>query len=174
VKTAKMLLAILAALTLQTTLARFIGRGTAGVDLVLVAVTYVGLTSGPVLGLVAGTLAGLAQDALGTGIIGIGGLAKTVVGFLAGVIGTQFIVAQVAPRFLVFAGATLAQAGVVVGLGLLLSLEPAPRSLLVYAGEAIGNALVGIALFQAIELLPGALERRRANRNRVRASRLRN
>ena len=32
------------------------------------------------------------QDALSSGVIGIGGLAKTVVGFLAGVIGQQFIV----------------------------------------------------------------------------------
>jgi rod shape-determining protein MreD len=173
VKTAKMLLAILVGLTLQTTLARFIGRGTVGVDLVLVAVTYVGLTSGPVLGLLAGTLGGLAQDALGTGIIGIGGLAKTVVGFLAGVIGTQFIVAQVAPRFLVFAGATLVQAAVVGGLSVLLSLAPVARPLLAIAGEALGNALVGIALFQIIEVLPAAVERRRVNRNRVRAQRLR-
>ena len=33
------------------------------------------------------------------GVIGIGGLAKTIVGFLAGIIGTQFIVAQPLPRF---------------------------------------------------------------------------
>ena len=32
-----------------------------------------------------GSLAGLVQDALTTGVIGIGGLAKTVVGFLSGI-----------------------------------------------------------------------------------------
>ena len=77
-------------------------RGTVAVDLVLVVVVYVALTSGPVTGLLAGTLGGLLQDALSSGVIGIGGLAKTVVGFLAGIIGTQFIVAQPLPRFVVF------------------------------------------------------------------------
>ena len=56
----------------------------------------------------AGTLGGLVQDALSSGVIGIGGLAKTIVGFLAGVVGTQFIVAQPLPRFVVFFGATIA------------------------------------------------------------------
>ena len=82
------------ALALQTTLARLLVRGTARCDLVLVVVVYVALTMGPATGMLAGTVAGLAQDALSSGVIGIGGLAKTVVGFLAGVVGTQFIVAR--------------------------------------------------------------------------------
>ena len=53
-----------------------------------------------------GTFAGLVQDALSSGVIGIGGLAKTIVGFLAGIVGTQFIVAQSASRFVVFFLAT--------------------------------------------------------------------
>ena len=48
---------------------------------VLVVVVYVALTNGPVAGLLTGTIAGLLQDALATGIIGIGGLAKTLAGF---------------------------------------------------------------------------------------------
>ena len=71
-------------------------RGTAALDLVLVVVVYVALTMGPATGLLAGAVAGLVQDALSSGIIGIGGLAKTVVGFLIGLVGTQFIVAAAA------------------------------------------------------------------------------
>jgi hypothetical protein len=74
------------------------------VDLVLVVVVYVALTSGPATGLLSGTFAGLAQDALSSSVIGIGGLAKTLVGFLAGIIGTQFIVTASLPRFVVFFG----------------------------------------------------------------------
>src|ERR1041385_5816687 len=97
-----MLLAIAFAFALETTLLRFI-RGVPAMDLLLVVVIYVGLTSGPVMGLVAGTIAGLVQDyALANGVIGINGLAKTVVGFFSGVVGTQFIVAQPLPRFVVF------------------------------------------------------------------------
>ena len=101
-KAAGAILAVAVALAIQTTLARFLVRGSVAVDLVLVAVVYVSLTSGPVTGMLTGTFAGLIQDALSGGVIGIGGLAKTIVGFLAGIIGTQFIVAQPLPRFVVF------------------------------------------------------------------------
>ena len=84
-KIAGVVVATALALALQTTLARFLVRGTAGIDLVLVVVVYAALSYGPVTGLVTGTFAGLLQDALSSGIIGIGGLAKTVVGFVAGV-----------------------------------------------------------------------------------------
>ena len=76
------------------------------VNLVLVAVVYVALAFGAVTGLLAGTAGGLAQDALAGGIVGIGGLSKTVVGFLVGVLGAQFIVSQPLPRFVMFVGAT--------------------------------------------------------------------
>lgn len=167
-KAAGVILAIAAALVLQTTLARFVIRGTVAVDLVLVVVVYVALTSGPVTGLLAGTLGGLLQDALSSGVIGIGGLAKTVVGFLAGVIGTQFIVAQPLPRFVVFFAATIVHAVLVVGLYVLLDLRQFGTPYAAVFGQSVGNAVVGVVAFQLVELLPGAVERRRAARHRVR------
>ena len=166
-RTAGILLAVFVALALQTTLARYI-RGSAAVDLVLVVVVYVALTSGPVAGLLTGTLGGLVQDAMATGVIGIGGLAKTLVGFLAGVIGTQFIVAQPLPRFLVFFGATLLHSLVFVGLYLLLDLRHFGTPYTTAVGQAAGNAAVGVVAFQLVELLPGAVERRRAAKSRLR------
>src|SRR5947207_2841728 len=150
-------------------MARFLVRGSVAVDLVLVAVVYVALTSGPVTGMLAGTFAGLIQDALTTGIIGIGGLAKTIVGFLAGVIGTQFIVAQPLPRFVVFFGATLLHAVVFIGLYVVLDLTKYSSPYAGVTGQALGNAIVGVVAFQLTELLPGAIERRRArDRSRIR------
>ena len=70
------LVAIAAALALQTTLASLVIRGMAALDLVLIVVVYLGLVSGPVTGLLLGTTAGLIQDALSSGIIGVGGLAR--------------------------------------------------------------------------------------------------
>ena len=160
----RVLAIIVIALALQTTLARFLVRGSIGVDLVLVAVVYLGLTSGPAAGVVSGTLGGLAQDALASGLVGLGGLAKTIVGYLTGMIGTTFIVAQVVPRFLIFFGATLVQATVVMGLTALLERAPFAVSFGAVAAQAIGNALLGVVLFQATEALPGILERRRAMR----------
>ncbi len=171
-KAVGVILAIALALALQTTLARYVIRGPVVVDLVLVAVVYVALSSGPVTGLFCGTAAGLIQDALvASPVIGIGGLAKTIVGFLAGIIGTQFIVAQPLPRFVVFFGATILHAVVFMGLYVLLDMRHfgAPYDLAkVVAGQAAGNAVIGVIAFQVAELLPGAVDRQGASRNRIR------
>jgi rod shape-determining protein MreD len=168
VRAAGVILAVVAALAVQTTLARFIFRGAIAVDLVMVAVVYVALTSGPGTGLLAGTFAGLVQDALSSRLIGIGGLAKTIVGFLAGVIGTQFIVSQPLPRFVVFFGASILHAIVFMGLYVLLELRHFDAPYTAVAGQAAANAVVGVLAFQVVELLPGAVERRRAAKNRLR------
>lgn len=167
-KAAGVVLATVVALALQTTLARYVVRGTVAIDLVLVVVVYTALMSGPVPGLLAGTVAGLAQDALSSGVIGIGGLAKTVVGFLAGVIGTQFIVAQPFPRFVVFFAATLLHAVIFIGLYVLLDVRQFGTPYAAVTGQALGNAVVGVVAFQLVELLPGAVERRRTQKARIR------
>ena len=162
------IVAVAAALALQTTVGRFVIRGTVAVDLVLVAVVYVALTCGPVTGLLTGTVAGLLQDALSTGVIGIGGLANTVVGFLAGIIGTQFIVTQAVPRFVVFVAATAVHAVIFMGLYALLDIRHFGTPYAAVGWQAMGNAVVGVVAFQLVELLPGAVERRRAARTRLR------
>lgn len=161
-------LATAAALALQTTLAGFVIRGTVALDLVLVVVVYVALVSGPVTGLLAGTVAGLVQDTLSSGIIGIGGLAKTLVGFLTGIIGTQFIVAHALPRFVVFFGATALHALVFVGLYVTLGLRSFDSPVAAIISQAVGNAIVGVLAFELVEFMPGAAERVRAARSRPR------
>lgn len=167
-RVAGVVLAIALALLLQTMLARFLVRGTVAVDLVLVVVVYVGLTWGPVTGLLSGAFAGIAQDALSSGVIGIGGLAKTIVGFLTGIVGTQFIVAQALPRFVIFFGATFVHALVFIGLYELLDLRQFGTPYAAVTGQAVGNAVVGLVAFQLVELLPGAVERRKASRGGLR------
>ena len=88
--------AIIAALALQTS--PFFGRNGAGIDLVLVVVVWTALQFGPATGLMTGAAAGLAQDVLSAGIIGVGGFSKTLVGFGAGAVGSQFIVANAGTR----------------------------------------------------------------------------
>ena len=167
-KVARILLAVALALAVQTTLARLVFRGVFAVDLVFVVVVYVALTSGPVAGLLTGALAGLVQDSLSSGIIGVGGLTKTVIGFLVGVVGTQFIVSQPFPRFVVFLGATVLHAAMFAGLYALVDVGHFGTSYAAVVGQAVGNAVMGVAAFQLAELLPGALERRRIQRTRVR------
>jgi rod shape-determining protein MreD len=162
------ILAITVALALETTLARYVVRGSTGVDLALVVVVYVALTSGPVTGLLAGSVAGLMKDALLDGVIGIGGLAMTIVGFLAGLIGTQFIVTASLPRFVVFFGATVLHAIVFMGLYAVLDLRQFGTPYAAVAAQAAGNAVVGVVAFQLVELLPGAVGRRRMAKTRLR------
>jgi rod shape-determining protein MreD len=164
VKTAGVLIAIALALALQTTLTRFVVGGTAAIDLVLVVVVYVALTTGPVTGMLAGSMAGLIQDALSTGVIGIGGLAKSIVGFIAGVIGQQFIVTAALPRFVMFLAATVLHAVVFMGLYTVLDLRTFTSPYAAVASQAIGNAVVGMIAFTIIEMLPGMIERRRLSR----------
>jgi rod shape-determining protein MreD len=168
VRAAGVILAIVGALAFQTTIARYMVKGTVAIDLVLVAVVYVALTSGPATGLLSGTFAGLVQDALSSPVIGIGGLAKTIVGFLAGVIGTQFIVSQPLPRFVVFFAASALHAAIFMGLYTLLDLRHFGTPYAAVAGQSTANALVGVIAFQVVELLPGAVERRRAAKTRLR------
>lgn len=156
--------AIAIALALQTTLATLVIRGTTALDLVLVVVVYISLMSGPVTGVMAGTVAGLVQDALSFGILGIGGLAKTVVGFAAGVLGTQFIITAPLPRFVVFVVATILHAAVFMGLYTLLDIRQFPNPYPAVMSQAIGNGFVGVVGAQIVELLPGLRERRRARK----------
>jgi rod shape-determining protein MreD len=158
------LLILAIGIMLQTTFARFfVGR--MNVDFVLVAVVYVALSFGPVAGLLGGTVAGLAQDALSGGILGIGGLTKTIVGFLAGTIGAQFIVSSALPRFVMFFTASLVHSAVFMGIYALL---PDARPTTVPYGQivlqAFGNAAIGLLSFQIVEGLPGLVQRRRMSR----------
>jgi rod shape-determining protein MreD len=168
-KAAGVVLATAVALALQTTLAQFVSRGSVGVDFVIVVVVYAALAAGPGTGLLAGTFAGLLQDTLASGeVVGIGGLAMSIVGFLAGIIGTQFIVAQPLTRFVVFFGATVLYRSIYVGLYGLLGLRDFGLPLAAIAGQALGSAIVGVVAFEVAEFLPGAMERRRAARGRIR------
>jgi rod shape-determining protein MreD len=158
------LVAIALALALQTTLARFVVAGNAAIDLVLVAVVYVALTTGPISGMVAGSVAGLIQDALSSGVLGIGGLAKSVVGFLAGAIGQQFIVTAALPRLVMFVGATIVHLAVFMGMYVALGIRTFPSPWRAMLSQALGNAVIGLIAFTMIEALPGMVERRRMGR----------
>lgn len=159
-------LATAAAIAIQTTVDRWLAAG--AVDLVLVVVVYNALASGRVTGLLAGTFAGLVQDVLSGGVLGMAGLSKTVVGYLAGIVGTQFIVTHSASRFVVFFLATVLNAVIFMGLYELLGLRHFGAPFAAVAGQGVGNAFVGVLVFKVVELLPGAVERRRAARSGIR------
>jgi rod shape-determining protein MreD len=152
---------MIAAVLLQTSIGRIV-EGPLPVDIVLVVAACAGIKGGPVTGMLAGTFGGLVQDAMTAGVIGIGAWAKTTVGFLTGVIGTQFIVAKPLPRFMVLAAASVLHGLVFVGLYRLLGLRDLDLSVGALAAQAFGHAVLGVAGLQAVELVPGVVDRRRA------------
>ena len=160
---------VAAGLMLQTSLTRFTVGGGWALDLVLVAVCFCALSWGPTAGLLAGTIGGLVQDGLSGGVLGVGGLSKTLVGFLAGAIGTQFIVAQFIPRLVVFVFGTLLHQLCFWGLYALIEQRPPSVPWSNVLIQACINAAIGLLVFQIIELAPGFAARRRARRSRFRS-----
>jgi rod shape-determining protein MreD len=151
-----------AALVLQSTLAGIsIAAGTR-VNLVLVVVVYVALAFGALTGLLAGAGAGLAQDALGGGVIGVGGLSKTLVGFLVGVLGAQFIVSQPFTRFVMFVGATFVHELCFQGLLAVVESRPFGMHYTATLVQAVVNGAVGIVAFVLTDKGPEMLQRRQS------------
>jgi rod shape-determining protein MreD len=164
VKTVVVTLALAGALVAQSALAGlFVGR-TVSVNLVLVAVVYVALLFGAVPGLLAGTIGGLAQDALGGGIIGIGGLAKTMIGFLVGVLAAQFNLSTSVPRLVMFVAATFVHEVVFGGLQAITGGRHFALKFSVVLLQALINGLIGWLAFVLVENAPQAVANRRMRR----------
>jgi rod shape-determining protein MreD len=164
VKAAGVLLAIIVALALQTTVVPFVWSGKSTIDLVLVVVVYTALQFGPTTGLLTGAIAGMAQDALSGGIIGVGGLAKTIVGFMAGTIGSQFIVTNWLPRFVVLLLGAALNAICILGLYAVIDKHGLSIPWRTASPQMLLTAFVGIMLIQAVQAIPGFLMRRRLRR----------
>lgn len=147
-------LAVVVALALQTTVAFSLMGLRPAVDLVLVVVIYVALGSGPAGGLLVGSVAGLAQDALSGGVVGVCGLAKCVVGFLAGILGTQFIVVNAVPRFVVFFLGSLLHSALFLGLYQVIDPGAFGRPYTTALSQALVNSIVGIFAFHVVERAP--------------------
>jgi rod shape-determining protein MreD len=160
-KTAAVLAALAVALMLQTTLAGMSMTGGTRVNLVLVAVVYLALSYGAVTGLVAGTVGGLAQDAIAGGVVGIGGLSKTIVGFLVGVLGAQFIVSTPVPRFLMFVGASFVHEVCFQAVHALVESRGFRMQYSAAVVQAFVNGAVGIAVFLLVERAPEMFQRGR-------------
>ena len=161
---ASVLTTVLLAVTVQAVLARYTVGGQWAFDLVLVGVVYAALRWGPVAGILAGTVGGLLQDLLAGTIVGVGGLSKTVVGFAAGTIGAQFVLARSGVRTAVVLGATLVHRLMIQAImGVIAQQWPDP-AWAALAGELVINGAVAFVAFQVTDAAPGLVERGRLSR----------
>jgi rod shape-determining protein MreD len=161
-RTAGVLGALVAALVLQATLSGLSMAAGSRVNLVLVVVIYAALAFGAAAGIIAGAGGGLVQDALAGGVIGVGGLSKTIVGFIVGVLGAQFIVAQPLTRFVMFVSATFLHELCYQGLFAVVESRHFAMHYSTTLIQALVNGAVGIVAFLVVEKGPEIQQRRQS------------
>lgn len=159
-KPAVVFAALITALLFQTTLAGLSLHGGTLVNFVLVAVICIALSFGALTGLLAGAAGGLVQDAIAGGVVGVGGISKTLVGFFVGVLGAQFIVSQPLPRFVMFLGGTLLHELCFQSLYALVELRPVQFAWQTMLTQAAINGIIGVLALQIVESAPGLKQRR--------------
>jgi rod shape-determining protein MreD len=164
VKVVVVFAALIAALLFQTTVAGMSLHGGTLVNFVLIAVICIALSLGALTGLLAGAAGGLVQDAVASGVVGIGGLSKTLVGFLVGVFGAQFIVSQPLPRFVMFVGGTVLHELCFQSLYALVELRSVRFAWGTMLTQAAINGIIGVLTLQIVESAPGLKQRREARR----------
>ena len=143
----------LAALVLQAWLPRVLGRY-AWFDLPLVVTVYFALDRrSPIQGTLMGAAMGLFEDALSHHAIGINGIAKTVVGFLAASVGMRIDVEEQTIRLILnFLLSLLSGALYVFVYRILLGLD-LEWSWFTELFNAIGNSLIALVLFPLLDRL---------------------
>lgn len=163
-KFTSVLLTVVTAVFLQVVLARYTVGGTWAFDLVLVGVVFAALQWGPVAGIVAGTLGGLLQDLLAGEIVGLGGLTKTIVGFIAGVVGTQFLLTRPPAKMVVVLVASVVHRLTMLGLRAAIDQQWLSIAWGAVLAETVINSLCALLIFQVTNALPGVIERQRISR----------
>jgi rod shape-determining protein MreD len=143
----------LASLVLQAWLPRVVGRYD-WFDLPLVVTIYFALgRRNPIQGTVMGAAMGLFEDALSHHAIGINGIAKTAVGFLAGSVGIRIDVENHAIRVLLnFALSLLSSAIYLFVTRFLLGLA-VDWSWLTELFRAVGNSVIALVMFPLLDRL---------------------
>lgn len=143
----------LAALVLQAWLPRLLGSH-AWFDLPLVVTVYFALgRRSPIQGTIMGAILGIFEDALTQHPIGINGIAKTAVGFLAASVGVRIAVENHTIRLILnFLLSLLSSFLVLVIFRVLLGLD-LPWQWHTELFRAIGNSVIAMVLFPVLDRL---------------------
>ena len=141
----------LAALVLQAWLPRVLGRY-AWFDLPLVVTVYFALgRRSPIQGTLMGAAMGLFEDALSHHAIGINGIAKTIVGFLAASVGVRIDVENHTIRLVLIFLFSLTCSAIFVFIYRILLGMDLEWSWLAELMRAVGNTLIATVLFPLLD-----------------------
>jgi rod shape-determining protein MreD len=143
----------LTALVLQAWLPRAVGRFD-WFDLPLVVTVYFALgRRSPIQGTLMGAAMGLFEDALSHHAIGVNGIAKTVVGFLAASVGIRIDVDNQVIRLLLNFALSLLSSAIYFSIYHVLLNLPLAWSWLTELMRAVGNSLIAFVLFPLLDRL---------------------
>jgi rod shape-determining protein MreD len=147
------LLSVIFALILQSFLPVYISK--AGfLDLPLLITIYFGLSRrNPSTGLLLGTIIGLLQDSLSKTPLGLFGIAKTIVGYLASSIGARLDTEHPAARFALTAAFFVIHQGIVVLVQKLLLAQPQPWFTMRLLIACLVNSILGVFLYYLLDRL---------------------
>ena len=154
-QTLKIALTILVALLLQMLLPNHLGFFKY-IDLPLVVTVYFGLQRAPVLGMITGMIAGLGGDAIGGGILGVGGFSKTLIGYLVGAASVRLSLENPLARLSVVAVASAGNTVLFVGLHQMLEQSlPFVSTWAVFGAtigwKVLGDTVTAIVLFMILD-----------------------
>ena len=145
--------AVLAALLLQTLLPLKIPLARL-MDFPLLVVIYFALMRrSRVYGIVAGTAMGLLQDALSHGYIGIFGICKAIVGYLAASASTRFELESLLARTVLTGVFVLVHDLCLAALQRVLLESPPPFQPIATASSVLVNVALGLIVFQILDRL---------------------
>jgi rod shape-determining protein MreD len=152
VKAFGVVLALLAALLLQTALSRVLPGQARIVDAFLLVMVYYGLSGGETQGMVVGALGGWIQDIqFGGSVVGLSGLTRVLIGFAVGTAGSRFHLSEPGPRVLVVFLAALADGLVFSALASAFDVGITRLSPLAMLARAGVNATVGVLAFELVD-----------------------
>lgn len=123
-------------------------------DLPLLVTIYFGVARRrPIVGLITGALIGTAQDAFGHHYIGLNGIAKTIIGFLASSLGVKLDVENPGSRFLMTLAFYLLHQVILWVINVLLVGVREPWHWAHLMISAVANGLLAVVLFIALDKL---------------------
>jgi rod shape-determining protein MreD len=143
--------ALLVALLLQTFLPLMLPLARLMDFPLLVTIYFALVRRDKVFGMALGTGLGLLQDALSHGYIGIFGIAKAIVGYLAASASTRFELESLIARTVLTSVFVLVHSLCIVALQHALLETPLPVELLVSASSFLVNVALGLILFQILD-----------------------
>jgi rod shape-determining protein MreD len=146
----KITIALVIAVLLQWTL-RNLAEPLTYVDLPLIIVTYAALQRNSINALLYASIAGIAIDALSSGLLGANGFSKTLVAYVVSEIARRVYLENLLLRIPIIAGACLVDDFVYYGMHRLLGQLPDNPVVVTIAYTLIGTTIVGTITFLFLE-----------------------